>query len=61
MGKMYSIREAAKLLGVTTYTIRNWCQQKKIKAVKIPDNSLQAMWRISEEEINKLTNGEPKQ
>lgn len=54
MGMMYSIRKTAKMLGVTTYTVRNWCKTGKIKGVKIPDNSEKSQWFVSEQEIARL-------
>lgn len=56
MGKMLSVRKVAKMLGVTTYTIRNWAKSGKIKAVKMPNNSDKSQWFISEEEIKRLQN-----
>ncbi len=56
MSKMLTVRKVAKMLGVTTYTIRNWARQGKIKAVKFPDNSDKSQWFISEEEIKRLQN-----
>lgn len=57
MEEMYSIRKTAKMLGVTTYTVRNWARNKKIKAVKIP-NTARSQWFISAEEISRLKNGD---
>ncbi len=58
MGKMYSVRAVAKEFGVTTYTVRNWARDGKIKAFKIPNNSDKAPWFFTEEEINRLKSGE---
>lgn len=58
MGKMYSVRAVAKEFGVTTYTVRNWARDGKIKAFKIPNNSDKAQWFFAEEEINRLKSGE---
>lgn len=52
--KMFPIKRVSKMLGVTTYTVRNWARDKKIKAVKIPDNSQQSQWFIPESEIERL-------
>ncbi len=57
-GKMYSVREVAKELGITTHTVRSWAKAGKVKAVKIPNNSDKAQWFFSEEELNRLRNGE---
>lgn len=56
---MYSIIKAAKTLGVTTYTLRNWCKAKKIKSVKIPCDAPHSRWYIPEEEIIRLREGLP--
>lgn len=58
MEEMYTIRKTAKMLGVTTYTVRNWARNRKIKAVKIPNDSEKAQWFIPVEEIDRLKNGE---
>lgn len=60
MSNMLSIRKVAKMLGITTYTLRNWAKSGKIKAVKIPNNSDKAQWFISEEEVARMQNGEAK-
>lgn len=60
VSKMYSIRKTAKMLGITTYTVRNWAKSQKIKAVKLPNNSEKAQWFIPEEEIERLQNGDNK-
>ena len=54
MPEMYSIRKTAKILGITTYTVRNWAKCQKIKAVKIPDNSQHSQWFIPADEIKRL-------
>lgn len=56
MSKMLSLRKASKVLGVTTYTVRNWCKTGKIKAVKMPNNSPKSQWFVSDEEIARLQN-----
>lgn len=56
MGKMLSVRKVAKMLDVTTYTVRGWAKSGKIKAVKIPNNSDKSQWFIPEEEIKRLQN-----
>ena len=56
MSKMFSVKKVAKVLGVTTYTVRNWAKNGKIKAVKLPDNSDKSQWFISEEELSRLQN-----
>lgn len=52
--RMFSIRKVSKILGVTTFTVRKWAKDKKIKAVKIPDNSQNSQWFISESEVERL-------
>ena len=51
---MVSVRKAAKILSVTTYTVRNWARGGKIKAIKIPNDSPKSRWYIPEEEIERL-------
>lgn len=57
MSRMYSVKKSAKMLGVTTYTLRNWAKAKKIKAVKMPDNSKISRWYIPEDEIKRMQTG----
>ena len=52
--RMFTIKKVSKMLGVTTYTVRNWAKIKKIKAVKIPDNSPQSQWFIPESEVERF-------
>lgn len=60
MGKMYTVRQIAKMLNVTTYTVRRWARMAKIKAVKMPENSKKSQWFVSEDEIKRLMNGDIK-
>jgi excisionase family DNA binding protein len=46
-----TLQDAATVLGVSTRTIRNWIQQKKIQAFK-----LGGRWRIRREEVSRLLN-----
>jgi excisionase family DNA binding protein len=50
MEKLLSLSEAAKILGVTTQTLRNWDRAGKIKTIR----TLGAHRRISVSEIEKL-------
>ena len=50
---MKSIKETAKELNVCVNTIRRMIERKDIKAVKIAN-----VWRISEEEIERIKKGE---
>lgn len=52
--RLFSVRKVAKMLDVTTYTVRKWAKEKKINAVKIPDNSQQSQWFIPESEVERL-------
>ena len=47
--KYYSLKEAAKLLGIQVRTVREWIRQGKIQAEKAENGWY---WRISEEEIS---------
>ena len=51
---MYSVKKIAKMLGVTTFTIRKWCKNGTIKAVKIPPDNDKSQWFIPEEELKRL-------
>ncbi len=47
---MYSLKDAAILLGVHVNTIRRWIKEGKIKAVKMGKN-----WKIPSEEMNRVS------
>lgn len=49
--KNYSIKQAAKLLGIQVRTVREWIKKGKISAKKY--NSC-PMWFISEKEIERI-------
>jgi len=52
MEKFYTLSEAAKILSVTTQTIRAWDKNGKIKTIRTPGNQR----RLPESEILRLTN-----
>lgn len=55
--KMYSIKEAQELLGVTKTTLNNWAKKGKIKFVKLGERLV----RIPESELKKfIEEGEEK-
>lgn len=54
MGQMYSLRNAAELLGVKTRTAREWVKNGKLAAVKYEGSE---RWYVSEEEIERVKNG----
>lgn len=49
--KMYTVREAAKILNVKVRTIRDWLKKGKIKAEKKTNDWY---WMIPEVEIERL-------
>lgn len=52
MNKLIGIDEAAKMLGVTKQTLRNWDNTNKLKAVRTPSN--RRKYRL--EDIEKIIN-----
>ncbi|MBC8114149.1 MAG: helix-turn-helix domain-containing protein [Candidatus Saccharimonas sp.] len=53
--KFYSTVDAAKLLGKSGYTVREWCRNHRIRAEKRPcgrGNSQE--WMISHEELTRI-------
>ena len=58
MSRMLTVRKVAKMLGVTTYTVRNWAKTGKIRAIKIPNCSTKSQWFIPEKEIFRIKNEE---
>jgi excisionase family DNA binding protein len=53
MVRMYSPRKAAKLLEVKPTTITRWIREGKLKATKVG-----RVWRIREDELDKLIAGD---
>ena len=51
MEKMYSLRQAAEILGVKIRTLREWVMQKKVHAVKYPNSN---RWYVTESEIKRI-------
>lgn len=56
MGKMYTVTEAAKELGLTPRTVREYIKRGKINAVKYTKVQ-QGIWSIPESEIKKIKEG----
>lgn len=53
MEKMYTVKEAAKELNLTTYTIRRYLRENIIKGTKYI-NTNKGSWYISESEIKRF-------
>lgn len=51
MEKMYSLRQAANILGVKIRTLRGWVVQGKVNATKYPNSN---RWYIAEDEIRRI-------
>ena len=51
MGEYLTVKEAAKLLRVTTVTVLRWCKEGRIKAKKIAGSS---KWLINSDELKKI-------
>ena len=47
--KLYTVAEVAKIFAVTPYTVRLWCRDGTLDAVK-PGKS----WRVPESEVHRL-------
>ena len=54
MVKIYTIRQASKMLGMSVRTVREWVWNGKLKAFKYTGSN---MWRIPESEIKKMMTG----
>jgi putative resolvase len=50
MGKLYTIRDACKILQLDPTTIRKWDREGKIKCIRLSNN----FRRMSESEINRI-------
>lgn len=53
MEKMYTVKETAKELNVTEYTVRQYIKQNRLKATKYI-NTNKGSWYISESEIRRF-------
>lgn len=51
----YTTAEVAALLGKAEYTVREWCRQGRVSAVKASNGR---GWLISHEELCRIRNGE---
>ena len=51
----YNLNEVAELLGLRVRTVRQWVNDSKIKATKIPGSR---RWIVMESEIRRLQNGD---
>jgi len=50
---MYSVTEAARILGITEQTIRLYLKEKTLKGIK----SKKGRWKISGEELRRFVQG----
>jgi excisionase family DNA binding protein len=48
-GKLYTVTEVAEVFQVSEYTVREWCKNGTLDAVK-PGKS----WRVPESEVTRL-------
>jgi len=53
MKPLLKLAEAAKLLGVTTWTLREWDKKGKLRTIRTPGNQR----RVSLEEVERLRGG----
>lgn len=49
----YSLKDAAKMLGIKVRTARQWVHDGKLKAAKYPG---MRRWYVTEEEVRRLAN-----
>lgn len=53
----YSTAEVAALLGKADYTVREWCRQRRVRAIKKPyTRGAHPEWLIGHEELNRIRN-----
>jgi len=48
VGKLYSLRAAASVLGASRSTMIRWIREGKVRSFKLPDGRL---WRIRESDL----------
>ncbi len=53
--EMLSVREVAKLFGVSEVTVRQWLYEGKLAAIKTPTG----LWRIPRSEVEKYLETKP--
>jgi transposase len=53
----YSTAEVAGLVGKSEYTVRQWCNERRIEASKRPERrGMSAIWSISADEVARYRN-----
>ena len=53
----YSTHEVAEIVGASAYTVREWCRQGRVRAVKRASGSGRAKpWMVSHVELTRLRN-----
>jgi len=51
--RLYRLKEASAILNVSVQTLRKWCNEGKIKCVRLPNGHR----RIPVEEVRRILNG----
>ncbi len=49
MPELYSPEEVANILGVSPHTVRQWCRDSRIKALKVG-----RLWKVHRSEVDKI-------
>lgn len=59
--EFYTTAEVAEIVGRAEFTVREWCRQKRIDAVKHKDGSgRKREWRVSHDELLRVQNHGPR-
>lgn len=51
--RLYKLREVSEILNVSVQTLRNWCNEGKIRCIRLPNRHR----RIPAEEVERILNG----
>jgi hypothetical protein len=52
----YTPREVARILGKAEFTVREWCRNKRIRAIKRPSMRASGVWAIPHTELLRIQN-----
>lgn len=54
----YTVTEAARLVGVSPFTVRRWLKTGRLCGHKTGDDPQRARWRVPESELRRILGGD---